>query len=140
MKSFMQTNEFLLFFKNKFPEYAQYAKNGFIDKSKEKGIGIYLGVARDKQTIALGGLKCTETYTLPLNISIRWTESTVDCDTVANNIFTALFGLSNVIFGNRRIAGISLLDPVPVDIGRDEKNICQTVIRINVTYDLEEVI
>lgn len=139
MKSFMDTSEFLAFFKNRFPAYAQYAKNGYMDKSKDKVIGIFLSTPRSNAKIALGGLENTVYSELPLNIGLQWTESSQECDVVAKDIYKSFFGCADITSGNRRMASIVPLDPVPIDIGRNEKNYCQRTIRINVTYYLEEV-
>lgn len=135
----MSTYEFLELFKEKFPKLSPFAKNGFVDKTKPKSIGIYLSTGRSKQNIALGGIDNTVNGELSLSILIHWTEDYDDCNATANDVYMGLLGCSDLYFRKRRISAIQMVDGHPVDLGRTDKNICEMVVRLNIIYDLEEV-
>lgn len=124
------------YMKNKFPELAGILKNGNIDKSAEKSIGIFKGSdARATGNLAIGGIDCTTIRMLPISIKIRWSSDQKEHDVKAVEIYNGLLlEKSNFFVGDAKIAHIMLLDSCPAPLGRDEKNICESVIRANVFY------
>lgn len=121
----------------KFPDLAEYIKNGSINKNTQKSIGVFLGSdTRSQGNLAIGGIDCTIVRMLPININIRWTESQKFCDDKSIEIYNALLLEAHnfMINDTIKIACIELLDVCPNSLGRDDKNICETVIRANFYY------
>ena len=124
------------YLKKKCPDISDYLKNGSIDKRADKSIGVFIGSdTRGQNNIAIGGVECTTVRMLPINIIIHWTQNQKVCDDKAIEIFDALLCEdSNFFVGDVKIATIFLLDPCPIQQGRDEKNICEDIIRANFYY------
>lgn len=132
----MTTHDITSFMKAKFEDLAPFMKNGVIDKTKNQSIGILLGSdSRGSGDLALGGIDCTSVRMLPINILIRWTDNQRECDNLAVRIYNAfLLQNANFMFEDLKFAYIQLLDSCPNSLGRDDKNICETVIRANFYY------
>lgn len=134
----MSTYDVYEYMKWKFPDLSEYLKNGNLDKSSPKSIGVFLGSdTRSQGGIAIGGIDCTVVKMLPINIQMRWTDNQKSCDDKAIEIYNALLlETNNFQFkeGGVKIAYIHLLGSNPVSLGRDDKNICEAVIRANVYY------
>lgn len=124
------------YMKSKFPELSEFMKNGVVDKRAPKSIGIKLGSdTRSNGNLAIGGLDCTAVRMLPINIMIRWTDNQKVCDDESIKIYNALLlEEQNFQFNDVGIAYIELLDGCPNSLGRDDKNICESVIRANFYY------
>lgn len=124
------------YMKSKFPELSNFMKNGNVDKTERQSIGIFLGSDnRSNGNLSIGGIECTTTRMLPINIIIRWTDNQKLCDDEATKIYDALLlEDSNFDFNENKFACIQLLDGCPKPLGRDDKNICETVIRANFYY------
>ena len=132
----MSTYTVYEYMKSKFPELAAFLKNGNIDRKVEKSIGVFLGSdTRSNGNLAIGGIDCTTVRMIPINISIRWTDNQKSCDDEAIKIYNALLlEENNFTFNDVKIACIELLDGCPKSLGRDDKNICEVVIRANFYY------
>lgn len=124
------------YLKSKFPDLESVLRNGNIDKNAEKSIGVFKGSdTRATGNLAIGGVECTVIRTLPINIHIRWTSNQREHDNKAVELYNALLmEKPNFFVGDVKIASIMLLDSCPNIIGRDEKNVCESVIRANVYY------
>ena len=124
------------YMKNKFPDLANILRNGNIDKSADKSIGVFQGSdTRATGNLAIGGIDCTTIRMLPVNIQIRWTSNQREHDNKSVEIYNSLLlEESNFFVGDAKIAHIMLLDSSPKTLGRDDKNICESVIRANVFY------
>lgn len=124
------------YLKQKFPDLSEILKNGNIDKREEKSIGVFLGSdTRSNGNLAIGGIDCTTVRMIPVNIQIRWTSNQKLCDDKAIEIYNALLTEeSNFMVSDVKIAFFQLLDPCPRSLGRDDKNICEVIIRANVHY------
>lgn len=132
----MSTYTVYEYMKDKFPSLANVLGNGFMDKRNAMSIGIFLGSdTRSGNNLAIGGLECTSVRMLPINIQIRWSENKKLHDEKAIEIYDALLTeTQNFEVGSVKIAYIQMLDPCPVTLGRDDKNICESIIRANFYY------
>ena len=132
----MSTYTVYEYMKSKFPTLAQYFKNGNIDKRSPQSIGIFNGSdTRATGNLAIGGIDCTVVKMLPVNIDIRWTDNQKVCDDQAIEIYNSLLlEGNNFVQGEVKIACIELLDASPISMGRDDKNICEAIIRANFYY------
>jgi len=128
----MKTTEFTQYLKSLYPAFTFYT--GMINKTNPKCIGVF-AKGRAVTSIAIGGVANTSSNILPLSLLIHWGENTTECETVANAIYEALLGEYDFTIGSRRIASIEMLDSCPVDVDRDEGNIVEMVIRLNIIYE-----
>lgn len=111
--------------------------NGTIDKNEQKCVGIYLA-GRGNPNMALGGPECSSFNTKSISILIHWTENSNQCELFSNKLYKFLMVQSNFILNGRRIINVQMLDDGPIDIKRDENNICEMVIRCNIFYGKKE--
>lgn len=132
----MSTYTVYEYMKSKFPDLSEFLKNGNIDKKAQKSIGVFLGSdTRSTGNLAIGGIECTTVRMLPININIRWTDSQKLCDDEAIKIYNALLlETQNFMVNDVKIAHIQLLDGCPKSLGRDDKNVCEAIIRANFYY------
>lgn len=130
----MKVSEFKGYLEQQFPSITFY--NGSIDKNKKQCVGIY-AKGSSSPVMPLGGPTNGSYGQLPISILVHWSESSDQCEETANTIFNHLYGLSNAMAGDRRIVSVRLLDPCPVDLQRDNQNICEMVIRAIILYDKE---
>lgn len=132
----MSTYSVYSYMKNKFPDIAKYLKNGVVDKKEQFSIGILQGSdTRSTGNLAIGGIDCTAVRMLPVNIRIRWSDNQKTCDDKAIELYNALLlEKNNFKTGEIKIAFIQLLDGCPVSLGRDDKNVCEALIRANFYY------
>ena len=128
----MKTTEFTQYLKSLFPTATFYT--GMINKSDTKCIGVY-AKGRGAPTDTLGGVQNSSYNILPISLLVHWTESTTECETMANSIYETLEASPDIIIGGRRVVNIELLDSCPVDVERDENNIVEMVIRLNIIYE-----
>ena len=124
------------YMKSKFPELGEFMKNGNVDKKARQSIGIFLGSdTRSNGNLAIGGVECTTVRMLPINITMRWTDNQKVCDDEATKMYNSLLLEDvNFDFNEHKFACIQLLDGCPIPLGRDDKNICETMIRANFYY------
>lgn len=108
---------------------------GILAKKEPKCVGIYTRSNSAKPNIALGGLQNTSYSTLPLSLLVHWTENSDTCETFAQELYNKLFAQADFMMGTTRIASIEMLDPCPIDVDRDEHNIVEMVIRLNIIYE-----
>jgi hypothetical protein len=129
-------SDFVQALKDLFPGVKFY--NGTLNRNESQCIGVY---ARDSAPVyrALGGSANTSYSVLPVTILIHWTENADACERQANAIYNTLFETEGLIVGGRRVILLSLRDSAPVDVGRDDSNICERTLRINITYEREAI-
>ena len=127
---------------------------GAINKADKKCVGIY-PKGRVSPVIAIGGIENSSYWVLPLSILVHWGESSTNCEQKAVELYEYLMSASGVEIGGEydevndidleiepptgqkitKIIKFDLLDSGPVDLARDDKNICEMVIRVNVIYE-----
>jgi hypothetical protein len=116
-----------------FPAVKFYA--GTINKTDKQCVGVY-PKGRAPGGIAVGGIQNTSLWILPLSILVHWSEDTAQCEQKASELYQYLLTASEVTIGGARVIEFDLLDSGPVDLARDEQNICEMVIRLNVIYEI----
>lgn len=130
--SMLHVSDIIAWLKTKFPGTEFY--NGFIPKNSEQCVGVYLK-QRGSRNLAIGGPTCTSYATLPLSLLVHWTKDADPCEKEADEIYSTMETASGESAGGHRIIDFNLIDPGPVDVSRDENNICEMVIRVNVIYE-----
>ncbi len=128
----MKAADVVTWLKSKYPGTAVY--NGMIPKNDTQCIGVY---RKDRGTpiLAVGGLSCTSYAALPLSLLIHWGEDAGACEDTADGIYTLMLGNTSETIGGAQVIQFDLQDSAPVDISRDENNICEMVIRVNIYYE-----
>ena len=104
--------------------------NGCISKD-EKCVGVYArGNASPPASIG-----SRPSYgVLPLTLLVHWGENSDTCETIANTLYEGLEqGMETI--NSTRVINLQLLDSTPVNIGRDDNNICEMTIRLNIIYE-----
>lgn len=104
--------------------------NGAISKT-EKCVGVYArGNAAPPTAI---GSKPSYGI-LPVTLLIHWGENSKECEETANLLYEGLEeGIATI--GNTRVIQLQLLESAPANIGRDDNNICEMTIRLNIMYE-----
>lgn len=124
----MTISNFMEVLKEQYPDIKFF--NGCISK-KEKCVGVYArGNAAPVRAI---GSKSTYGV-LPVTLLIHWGENSDECEVTANTLYK---GLENGIatINGVRVIDMQLLESAPANIGRDDDNICEMTIRLNITYE-----
>lgn len=89
---------------------------------------------RSSKTPFVGGVECNDFAKLPINILVRWSTDTNVAFQKAKEIYDFLKGKYNFTFESVDFAYISLLDDLPVWLGRDDKNVVEYSIRADIYY------
>jgi hypothetical protein len=107
---------------------------GAIDKNSTQCVGVYPR-GRKAFSIAAGGIANTSHWYLPLTLLVHWTEDSEQCEQKATSLYEYFITAENVVINGFRIIHFDLSDSCPVDLNRDDRNICEMVIRLNVIYE-----
>lgn len=104
--------------------------NGCINKSA-KCVGVY---ARGNHS-PITAIGSPPSYrVLPVTMLVHWGEDSDECETQANALYQSLEnGIASI--NATRVINIELLESCPVNIGRDDSNICEMTIRLNIFYE-----
>lgn len=121
-------SDFVQALKSQYPEVKFF--NGCISKD-EKCIGVY--ARGNAAPISAIGTKPSYNI-LPVTLLVHWGENSNACEITANTLYEGLEAGINTINGVRVIQ-VRMLDSTPVNIGRDDNNICEMTIRINILYE-----
>ena len=118
--------------KTAYPTADVYA--GSIDNLKDKAIGVF---RRTKwgPVVAIGGMDNSSYNTFSSSILIRWTESTLECEIMANDIYNYFVFLKNQTVNGKRIIHSYCENDGPIDLSRGERNICEMVVHTNFYYE-----
>lgn len=114
--------------KYKFPDIKFY--NGCINKA-ENCVGVYARGNASPPT-AIGS---KPSYgVLPVILLVHHSENSAECEAIANKLYEGLEDTLETINETRVIVS-HMLDSSPVNIGRDDNNICEMTIRLNIIYE-----
>ena len=114
--------------KKQFPKIKFF--NGCISKG-EKCVGVY---ARGNATPPKAIGSKSSYGVLPVTMLIHWGENSNECEVTANSLYSGLEqGIASI--NGRRVIQIQLLESCPTNIGRDDNNICEMTIRLNILYE-----
>ena len=121
-------SNFLEVLKSRYPKIKFY--NGCIDKSG-KCVGVY---ARGN-AVPPTAIGSKPSYgVLPVTLLIHWGENSNECEVTANTLYSGLEeGIEKI--NNLRVIQIQMLESSPTNIGRDDNNICEMTIRLNIFYE-----
>lgn len=111
---------------------------GFIDKKKEKTLGVY-GLKNNSKVMALGGLVNTSYAIRYVSLLVHWNHSTSESEEVANQLFNSIQDSRPEYIGNHRINYLMMNNGGAIDIGRDDNGVCEYVIEFEINYEREEM-
>lgn len=121
-------SNFIEALKEKHPDIKFF--NGCISKT-QKCVGVYArGNASPPSSIG-----SQPSYrVLPVTLLIHWGENSNECETTANTLYKGLEeGIESI--NGRRVITIQMLESSPANIGRDDNNVCEMTIRLNIFYE-----
>ncbi len=111
---------------------------GKLDNKKEKSIGVYQLQTSNPPNIAIGGLGNTKIFEKPVSILIHWNKNAKETELKALELYYKLLNSRNFTINDNKVNYIQLLEPEPVDVGSDDSNVYERVIRAIFYYKKEE--
>ena len=110
---------------------------GSIDGNAKQFIGVYRKEVAGGARICLGGAAQTLTETFRADILVHWSQSAVQAEQKAYEVWQLFYGLTNTDMDGAAVycadAGAS-----PIPLGRDEKGIHEFCIRVTLTCKRSE--
>lgn len=128
----MRSTQVKKWLETQFPDMKIY--NGSIDKNVTTCVGVYTR-GNASPFVALGGAASTTIANLPITLLIHWTENSDTCESKAQEIYDKLFCLSDTTMDGVNVRSVQLLDPCPISVGRDDKNIAEMTISLVIVYE-----
>lgn len=107
--------------------------NGFLDYTKPQCLGLFH--RQSNPVMAVGGVQNSSYNILSVSIIVHWGEDSDACEVMADDIYSFLEGKVNVTINGKNIRFISMNNGGPIDISRDERNICEMVIHADFYYE-----
>lgn len=105
--------------------------SGAVDSNNEKSIGIFL---RQHEPVVAVGTDSSYNI-LPVTFLVHWTESTDSCESAANDLLDLFYKKYAFKMNNKDVYFANVLDSTPIDISRDDQNICEMVVRVDFYYE-----
>ena len=108
---------------------------GRIDKDCDKAVCFYNSKHGSPKKTALGG-KINKSYRLlPITILLRWTNSPVEAEAKAQELFE-FFDEKTFYINEQRVFVISRYD-FPIDLGSDENGVCECSLELDFYFNKE---
>lgn len=107
---------------------------GTLDSKKDKSLGVYNLKREGSPIIAIGGLEYTSYNVKKISLLIHWNNATDDSESKAIELYEELLTVRPIKIGEHSINFIGMLTNEPIDVGRDDKGICEYVIEFEIYY------
>lgn len=107
---------------------------GFLDKKKDKSLGVYNLKRDSKPIIALGGIENTSYNVKKISLLVHYNNASDETEEVANNLFESIMNARIDVIGKHKVMFIGMLSNEAIDVGRDENGICEYVIEFEIYY------
>lgn len=107
---------------------------GKIDAKKEQCIGLYNTTGAPLR-LAVGGVSQTGYVVKAVSILVHWGRNADTAEVKAQELYSALFGVSNVMVGGKRVVMFNLQQPGPISVGADDEGIYEYVIEVHIYYE-----
>lgn len=107
---------------------------GFLDTKKDHSLGVYNLKREGKPIIALGGIDNTSYNTKKISLLIHYSNAADETEEIANNLFMEIMNAHPEMIGEHKVMFIGMLTNEAIDVGRDEKGICEYVIEFEIYY------
>ena len=108
--------------------------NGAIDRNLEYAVGVFSRRSSNR-VVAVGGRGNSSYNILPVTILAHWSQDADQCEQTAQSIFDYLYCKSNFSIGDVNVIVADVLSSGPIDIDRDENNICEMTINVDFFYE-----
>lgn len=108
--------------------------SGKIDGKKEQCIGLYNTTGAPVR-MAIGGAAATGYQIKAVSILIHWGKNHDTAERKAQEVYDALFGVSNVEVGGKRVIMFRLPQPQPISVGTDSEGIFEYVIDVHIYHE-----
>ena len=108
---------------------------GTLNAKKEKSFGVYQLKERRARDVALGGLENSKTAAKGISILVHWDASTRETEAAAAALYADLEGAHDVTIGGHKVNYIQLLHSEPIDVGTDDKGVCEYVIEFIIYFE-----
>lgn len=110
---------------------------GKLDNKQENSIGIYQRKTIDGPRVAIGGRSLASYDVKSISILIHWNKNANETEKRAQYLYNRLFEAESVVIGGTPIKMIALLQNEPVDVGTDDNNVYERVIKLDLYYERE---
>lgn len=107
---------------------------GFLDKKKDHSLGVYNFKREGKPIIAIGGIDNTSYAVKRISLLVHYSNATDETEEIANNLFMEIMNAHPEMIGEHKVMFIGMLTNEAIDVGRDEKGICEYVIEFEIYY------
>lgn len=111
-----------------------YYYMGTLDSKKNRSLGVYNLKRESKPIIAIGGIECTSYNVKRISLLIHWNQASNESENQAIQLYEELLKSKPNEIGNHSVNFIGMLTNEPVDVGRDDKGICEYVIEFEIYY------
>lgn len=108
---------------------------GKIDKALEKALCVYSRPERSGQNIAAGGLDNTKTATKTVHILIRYGKYANLAEAKAQEVFTSLLGVKDVMIGDIPVAFVRLSSQEPISLDTDADGVYEYLIEMDIVHE-----
>lgn len=107
---------------------------GILDSKKDKSLGIYNLKSNLKPIVALGGLDNTSYNVKRVSLLVHWNNAYNESESKAISLYENIMHAKPQKIGDKEVSFIGMLVNEPVDVGRDDKGICEFVIEFDIYY------
>ncbi|MGG1878262.1 minor capsid protein [Paenibacillus cisolokensis] len=107
---------------------------GKIDGRQEQCIGLYNTTGAPVR-LAVGGLDATGYMVKAVSILVHWSRNANTAERKAQEVYAALFGVSGVEIGGKRVSQFRMVTPQPVNAGTDDEGIYEYVIEVHIYHE-----
>jgi hypothetical protein len=108
--------------------------SGKIDGKQEQCIGLY-NTTGAPQRLAVGGPAATGYVVKAVSILVHWSKNADTAERKAQEVYAALFGVSNVQIGSKRVVMFRLPQAQPVSVGADDEGVYEYVIEVHIYHE-----
>ena len=107
---------------------------GFLDKKKEKSLGVYNLKTPHAPIVAIGGLENTSYNVKRVSLLVHYNKASDDTEEIAVALYEEIMTSKPTDIGNHEVLFIGMLTNEPVDVGRDDNGVCEYVIEFEIYY------
>ena len=107
---------------------------GILDSKKDKSLGVYNLKINRQPIVAIGGLDNTSYNTKRVSLLLHWNNAYDESEDKAIALYEAILRAKPQKIGSYDVCFIGMLVNEPVDVGRDDKGICEFVIEFDIFY------
>lgn len=107
---------------------------GFLETKHNRSLGVYNLKRKNNLRIAIGGIEYTSYNVKQVSLLIHWNEAFDESESKAIALYNSILEAAPSKIGNYNVNYIQLLTNEPVDVGRDQRGICEFVIEFEINY------